>query len=367
MNTSKHPFDLDQLPADFDHYESIHTVSVDNRVKLLPALANLFSSKSYHISRFVSSDYASKLVQILKNQEFDWIQLETLYLAPYIPLIRKHSNAKIVMRAHNVEHEIWERLTLHTKPFLKRWYLRHLTRKLRNYEVSQLGRYDMLLPITGRDSERFRSLGYKGQSLVMPIGLDLSGYECDPLSFQKPISMAYIGSLDWIPNQEGIDWFLKEVWRPVSLRFPNLELHIAGRNTPDWLKRLGWKNVHVHGEVADAIQFINQHSLMVVPLLSGSGMRAKILEGMALGKVVLTTSIGLEGIEAKDKKEVLVADTPDEFIQALEFCFSRNGALLQIGEEARKLVLSNYDNRQVARKLVEAFEKMVVSPKPTLS
>lgn len=367
MNTTKHPYDISQLPGHFDHYESIDTVAVDNRLKIIPALLNLFSSESYHISRYVSSDYENTLIQLLKDQSFDWIQLETLYLAPYIPVIRKYSKAPVVMRAHNVEHEIWERLTLHTKPFWKRWYLKYLAGKLKAYEIGQLGNYDLLLPITQRDDLHFQSMGYKGKSLVLPIGLDIQHYRGNPASFQHPLSLAYIGSLDWIPNVEGIEWFLKEVWSALSKRFPMMELHIAGRNTPGWLMRMNWKNVRVHGEVPDASEFINAHSVLVVPLLSGSGMRAKILEGMALGKVILSTSIGLEGIDAKDGSEVLVADTPEQFVKALEYCYHQNGALQRIGQQAQELVAARYDNRKVARKLVETCAEMVVSPNPTLS
>ena len=367
MNTSKHPYDIKNLPDHFDHYESIHTVPVDNRLKVMPAFFNLFSSKSYHISRYISSDFESKLIQLLKDQSFDWIQLETLYLAPYIPVIRKYSKAPIVMRAHNVEHEIWERLARHIGPFWKRWYLQHLAGKLKAYEVGQLGNYDLLLPITQRDAQHFQSLGYDGKLLVLPIGLDMQHYQGNPGSFQQPLSLGYIGSLDWIPNVEGLDWFLREVWTSLSQSFPSIELHIAGRNTPAWLHRLNWKNVYVHGEVPDAAEFINNHSILVVPLLSGSGMRAKILEGMALGKVVLSTSIGLEGIDARDRTEVLVANTPEQFVKALEFCFLQNGALQRIGQRAKELIATQYDNRKVARNLVETCAKMVASPNPTLS
>jgi glycosyltransferase involved in cell wall biosynthesis len=367
MNTARHPFDVTQLPAGFDHYEAIHTVPVDNRLKILPAVANLFSSQSYHISRFISSDFASKIAQVLKNQEFDWIQLETLYLAPYIPVIRKYTNAPIVMRAHNVEHEIWDRLARNIRPFWKRWYLKYLTGKLKRYEVRQLKEYDLLLPITDRDRRRFEALGYTGHSLVTPIGLDLNGYVGNPDTFDQPLSLAYIGSLDWIPNQEGLEWFLKDVWTLIRKRFPQLELHIAGRNTPNWLLKLNWKNVHVHGEVPDAADFINQHSVLVVPLLSGSGMRAKILEGMALGKVVLTTSVGIEGIDAKDRKEVLIADTPEQFLEAIAYCLAQNGKLVRLGQQARELVREHYDYKHIARKLVKHFDKKVASPNPTLS
>ncbi|HNM25925.1 MAG TPA: glycosyltransferase, partial [Saprospiraceae bacterium] len=104
-----------------------------------------------------------------------------------------------------------------------------------------------------------------------------------------------------------------------------------------------------------AADFINQHSLMVVPLLSGGGMRAKILEGMALGKVALSTRIGMEGIAARHKKEALLADTPAEFAEAIAWCYEQGGALAQIGDKARRLCAEDYDNLAGARRLLEAF------------
>ena len=115
MNTRKHFYDTRKLPSSFTHYQQIHTVTLDNRIKPLEAFANLFSRDSYHISRFVSSGFQQALVRLLREESFDVIQLETLYLAPYIPLIRRHSDALVAMRAHNVEHEIWQRIAANTQ------------------------------------------------------------------------------------------------------------------------------------------------------------------------------------------------------------------------------------------------------------
>ena len=163
-----------------------------------------------------------------------------------------------------------------------------------------------------------------------------------------------------MPNLEGLQWFLKEVWPKVQRKYPSVKLHIAGRNTPDWLQRLHRRNVVVHGEVSDAARFINQHSIMVVPLLSGSGMRAKILEGMALGKVVITTTLGLEGIHARNRQEVLVADQPEDFLQALGYCLSKGRKLEKMGRRAREFVTQYYDSKEIARKLIDAYSSLTV-------
>ena len=282
--------------------------------------------------------------------------METLYLAPYIPIIRKYSKAKIAMRAHNVEHEIWERIADNTSFLPKKWYVKYLSDKLKRFEVEQLNFYDVLIPITTRDLEIYQSLGFKNTAMVTPIGIDVADYDADDKCFKQELSISFIGSLDWMPNQEGLQWFIKDAWPSILAKYPKLQLHIAGRNTPDWFRQLEQQNIKVHGEVADAHAFINQHPLMIVPLLSGSGMRVKILEGMALGKVVLTTSMGLEGINSTHKENILVADTPQQFLDVIRFCYEYQERLPEIGQKAKAFVQLQYDNTRIAKNLLTVYK-----------
>jgi glycosyltransferase involved in cell wall biosynthesis len=322
----------------------------------------LFSNRSYHIERFVDAGFEAKLIEILQSGRFDIIQLETLYLAPYIPVIRRYSHAAVVLRAHNVEHEIWERIAANSR-FLKKWYLQKITPRLRDYEIGRLNDYDLVVGITERDVNIFRELGLRKPAVVAPIGLDAAAYVPDPHSFGRPLSMAFIGSLDWMPNLEGLQWFLEKVWNPrLNRQFPDLKLHIAGRNTPDWLRQTHLPNVVVHGEVPNASDFILQHSLMVVPLLSGGGMRAKILEGMALGRVVLSTSLGMEGIPVADGQEALIADTPEAFFRVVAGCYAHQADLEKMGQKARLFFEEHYDNRFVARQLLHTYREIITVP-----
>jgi len=117
--------------------------------------------------------------------------------------------------------------------------------------------------------------------------------------------------------------------------------------------------VHFHGEVVSAPDFINQHSMMVVPLLSGGGMRAKILEGMAVGKVVLSTSLGMEGIAARHHEEALLADTPEAFAAALQWCYDQPDGLAAMGRRAQAFCTENYDNREIGRRLLQTYHGLV--------
>lgn len=362
MNTSKHKSDVSTIPESLHHYTAIHTVEVDNQVKATDAIVNLFSDESYHISRFISREFERTLIELLKSQKFDIIQLETLYLAPYLSVIREHSDAMISMRAHNVEHEIWERITSKSGFLPKKWYLKYLTTKLKKFEMGALNEYDFLVAISDRDLNKFKQLGYQNGAIASPVGIDLNQYKLSSAYHNQKVSLFFIGSLDWMPNWDGLNWFLEEVWPEASQISNELEFHIAGRNTPHALNQKANGQLHVHGEVSDAHMFIDSHQIMIVPLFSGSGMRVKILEGMALGKTIITTSLGLEGIHARDGHEVIIADDAQAFIQAIKQCLTHPDHLIRIGQNARKFVKEQFDSIEIAEKLLDAY-KYITSDK----
>ncbi len=361
MNTTKHYTDVSQLPAEFNHYKEIHVTALDNSLSVIDAFKNLFSKESYHVSRFVSEEFAEKLVQLLQSNTYDIVQLETLYLAPYIETIKKHSTALVTMRAHNVEYEIWERITANTRFLPKKWYLKYLTSKLKRFELTRLNDYDYLIAVSERDLKKFKNLGYKNGAIASPIGLNLNAY----YQAKRPLKtedLCFIGALDWMPNMEGLMWFIDKVWPLIHERYPQMKFHVAGRNTPDFLKSYEKDNIVIHGEVDQAISFINTHAAMVVPLFSGSGMRVKILEGMALGKPVITTTLGKEGIEASHEKHLLIADTPEEFLIAVQRVFEDASFKVNLGEEAKKFVEDYYDHNHNAEKLIAKYKELRSNP-----
>lgn len=199
--------------------------------------------------------------------------------------------------------------------------------------------------MSARDVALFRKMGLNRPATVAPIGIDTRDYHPDESSFRRPLSLSFIGSLDWMPNQEGLQWFLDEVWTPLlAPAFPELTFHIGGRTAPRWLRELKMDRVVFHGEVPSAPDFLNQHAVMVVPLLSGGGMRAKILEGMAVGKVVVSTRLGMEGIDAEDWQECLLADDPQAWLETIRWCHRQGEDLLQMGRNARRFCGHHFEN-----------------------
>jgi len=359
MNTSKHFVEIDQLPDTYNHYNAIHTVYLDNRVTAIGALANLISLDSYHVSRFDYKEYRDKLIELLEAEKFDIIQLETLYLAPYIETIKNHSSAKVIMRSHNVEFEIWNRVVDSTSFLPKKWYLRYLSNKLRTFELERLEHYDALVTVTQRDLDQYKSLGYIGIGISSPIGVDLNQYEPRDNDLTQ-LSLSFIGSLDWMPNLDGLNWFLKEVYPAVIKKYRYLIFSIAGRNTPKSIVDLSSDNILIHGEVDSAINFINDNPIMIVPLLSGSGMRVKILEGMALKKVVISTAVGAEGINAVHKESILIADTPAEFLECIKWLLDSPVRMTDVGQRARQFIGEYFDESKNAEKLVSFYNSILV-------
>jgi glycosyltransferase involved in cell wall biosynthesis len=362
MNTRKHWVNIEQHRQEMRHYTRIKTCFVDNHIYRIAAFRNLFSNRSFHIQRFNQPAFAETLQEMLETATYDVIQLESVYMIPYLSLIRKKSQALVVLRTHNVENEIWGRVAQNSSG-LKKWYLRLQTARLRRYEEMAIRQCDLLVAISHRDLRTFYTLGLKKPAMVLPIGLDLARYS--PQSLPSPAhSIAFLGSMDWIPNLEGLNWFIQTIWMPhFSNHTPGLHFHIAGRNAPERWKHQTTPGVVFHGEVDSASAFLLQHPVVVVPLLSGGGMRAKILEAVALGRLVITTTVGLEGIELMDGTHCLVADTPAAFAQAIHWCLQNPSAMQKMADAGRSELRQRYDLTRLTRSYLETCEKLVSEDK----
>jgi len=299
INTNKYFIDLKDVPEHYREKTKLETVYVNLSIKPVDAFLNLFTTKSYHVERFITRELDEKIKEILQNEKFDIVQLETLYVAPYVDTIRKYSNAKIVLRAHNIEHLIWERIAGNCKNPVKRFYL--------NPEFP---------------------------------------------------SLFHLGSMNWVPNQEGIRWFLEHVWPPVNKMFPDLKFWLAGRMMPDWLLNAHYPGVEIVGEVDSASDFIQSKMVMIVPLFSGSGIRIKIIEGMALKRPVISTAIGAEGINCLSGKNIMIADTAEEYIQWIRQCVEDKQFCNDIGDKARTLIENEHNNDKIIDRLTKFYHKI---------
>jgi len=353
MNTLKHYFRADKIPREIREQIRMILVDADTSIKPGALLLNLFfSSEPYIAQRFNQKDFAARLTELLVSERFDVIQLEGPYLASYLPLIRKHSRAKLALRSHNIENEIWQRKSRNERRLIEKLYFMHLSGRIRRLEKKLLAQTDILIPISDRDCRKLKKMGFSGPAMTIPTGLNASDYERVAPSIEN--SIFFIGSLDWMPNQEGLYWFIDEVLPYLSASGTPFTFHVAGRNAPEELiSKLQDPHIVFHGEVEDARTFMQHYEVMAVPLLTGSGIRIKIIEGMAMGKPVVTSIIGAEGISALDRKQIFIANEPETFAQDL-IRLLKNPALRQeVSEASRQFILENFDTFALSDKLTQ--------------
>lgn len=357
LNTSKHFTDPSSLPEIFWKVH-LETSFINTDVTLKGAFMNLFSESSYNVERFISPEFSALISKTLKAQLFDVVIFEGLYCAPYLSDVRSNSKARCVLRAHNVEYEIWQQAAGESKR-IKRTYFNFLAARLRNYETAQWPLFDGIIAITGSDLYTMQSCcktsGTACISLPTAIDTGLIKPEMNASNLQK---VFHLGSMDWIPNQQAMEWFLKEVW-PVVARDTKAQFYMAGRNTPDSFQEFAGDRVHIDGEVADAFAYMADKQLMVVPLFAGSGVRIKILEGMAAGKTIITTSLGVQGIDAYHEMEVLIANNAKAFAEAIVWCIKNPVKALQLASNARKLIEQKYSTDSFETSLHQYLQSLI--------
>ncbi len=359
INTKKHFKPDNEVPEDFkksSHYTSVYQ---NTDTGALGALMNLFSSDSYFVSRFYFSAFENKLVDILKQNTFDIIQIEGVFMAGYIDTIRKHSKAKIVLRAHNIEHLIWERHLKNSKKTTINKYLALQNKRLKKFEAGILNKVDAIVPITDHDKLLFEQLGFKKDIFTCITGVDVAEYQTKQGLPLKPKTVFYFGSMDWMPNQEAAKWFLDNCWEKISKAVPDAKFVIAGRGMPQSFLQLNLPNVLVIENIKDGKAFFEQHQIMVVPLLSGSGLRIKIIEGMAYGKPIVSTSIGAEGIYCDPKKDLIIADKADDFSNAVIDLLKDPAKRELLEKNASAFAYKEFDNKNVVSKLVQFYNTLL--------
>lgn len=355
LNTQKHFQD----PAVLASVAEVATVEIDTRIRPTQALQGLFSAFPYNVSRFKSPAFERLLQDLIRTKAPDLIQLEGSYQAIFIPAIRKVApEIPILLRSHNIEWRIWQRLAENEGNPLKHLYLNNLWPKIRNFEASSLHQFDGVVAITAEDEAWYRQQGFKGLLTTIPAGADLSQYRHGE-GFAPAHTVGFIGSLEWEPNVQGVKWMVEHIWPKVLQQCPQAEFHIAGKNPPEALQSLqDQPGIHFHGMVPDAADFIRGFRIFVVPLRSGSGMRLKIVEALAMRKCVVSTSVGAEGIEIRPEEDYAVADQADEFAQKLVDLIQDGQRAIELAQSGHARIRELYDWKQLIHRYIEVYRNL---------
>ena len=319
------------------------------------AAGYVIDSVPYAVAKYRSDAYRARLEQMLASESYDLIVCD--FLPPVVNLPEQLPCPSIVF-THNVEAEIWRRHAEQaTNPVSKYLMTQQWNRMLR-FEAAALSRFDLVLAVSDADSRTFERL-YAG-SLKAPVHVVQTGVDTafftPPSEAPSPAHMVFTGSMDWLPNEDGMTYFCREILPKIRQAEPAATLSIIGRApTPAVRKLAEIPGVDVTGRVDDVRPHIARGAVYIVPLRIGGGTRLKIFEAMSMGKAVVSTTIGAEGLPVTSGRDIDIADEPSRFAHAVVHLMRDTESRRAMESAARRLVVERYDWAAVAKDFEEAL------------
>jgi sugar transferase (PEP-CTERM/EpsH1 system associated) len=321
---------------------------------------NLLSSQPYTVTKYCRPVVAKALLNLLGAQKFDVVICDFLFSAGVIPW---NWPVPKVLFTHNVEEQIWQRhFRVTHNPLWKAVAWREY-RTLRAAERRYVARADHVLAVSENDRSFFSRYADPAKITLVPTGVDIDYFQ--PGSGpETPETLVFTGSMDWMPNEDAILYFVEAILPQLRQEFPSIALRIVGRSPSQRLVSLAAreKNLQVTGSVEDIRPHVLDAAVYVVPLRIGGGTRIKIFEAMAMGKAIVSTSIGAEGLPVRHDENIVLADQPAEFAQQVVRLLKSTAQRQRIGRAARALVEENFSWRRVAGVFDEVFERITTKP-----
>ena len=355
----KHMIPLRDLCAGGIETVIIHRSKVKN---VVDAARMLPSRKPFIVGRDHVGAMTKAVRTRLGGRRYDAIHIDHLQMAQYV--LPRRTPAKLILDHHNVESQIIERMADTTPSKAMRWYADREWPKLQRYELEVCQAVDRVLTVSIEDKHLLQKLEPALKNItVVPIGVDGKHYQPVP-RYEDPKTLLSIGTMYWPPNVEAILWFYNSVYPQIKSQVSDVKLNIVGAEPDDKILRLAKedKSVKVPGYVADDRTVASDCAAFIVPLRSGSGMRVKILNAMAMALPVVSTTVGAEGIAATHKKDILVADTSDAFAQECVKLLRDPAYAAGIAAAGRKLVEEYYSWEAVGTELLNIYDFVLKQP-----
>jgi len=308
---------------------------------------NLISPLPYFMKKYESSAMRWEIEKQVNRKQFDVLVCD--FLQPSVNVPDNLSIATVLFQ-HNVEAMIWKRHYEIQQNPVKKAYLLNQWRKTRIYEAAACRRFDLTVAVSAEDTETMRQEYGLEHVADVPTGVDTDYFQPQGDTQIDPYNVVFTGSMDWLPNEDAMQYFVKEIMPRVREMIPELTLTVVGRNPYQSLFDLSQSDpsVIVTGRVDDVRPYIERAAAFIVPIRIGGGTRLKIFEAMAMGKPVVSTTIGAEGLPVRDGRELLLADTPDAFAAALVRVLKDRELALRLGALASATVRERFGWRGVA-------------------
>lgn len=328
---------------------------------MVKALKSLFSSKPLGISKYYTPEMKVLIEKKMQEKKYDCVFFNLLAMYGYCDYIKEiDPQIKAVLYEQNCEALIYRRLLEQTKNPLKRIFVSIETKKLTKFEDEAVYSVDELFLLSKEDQV---ALGLEHRKCnIIPIGVNPPTRQKKYTNASKnKITLLFVGTMTWAPNNEGVIWFLQNVM-PLCTDENKYELFIIGKNPSETVTRLSrnFKNVHLLGYVESLDEYYDKSDVLIVPLFVGGGQRVKIIEAFGRGFAVISTSIGVEGLKYEDEKTIMIADDASAFKEKIDSCFSSE-KIRTIGSGGKEIFDMEYSTVIIEKKINDVLSKMFLT------
>jgi polysaccharide biosynthesis protein PslH len=335
-------------------------LSINDRYTLWLAIKNLFTRSPINIYKYHKKNILNKIYNFANDKSIDIISVEQLHMAYYGLALKEKLRKPTVLRQQNLEMNIMQRFSeQHKNPFIK-WYAKAQSFKFQLYEPRICSKFDHCIMITHEDELALRKLTSNVKTSVITAGVDID-YFIPIFDSGEENTITYIGNFDWWPNVHGLLHFINNIFPLILKVKPDIKLLIFGRNPDHQIKALHDNNhVFVKGYVEHIRDAFHSAKVIVVPLYVGSGIRIKILEGMASGKAIVTTSIGCEGIDTYSKECFFIADTDEDFAKKTCLLLDDQNRRITLGKNSSTIIKQHYSWDAIGKRFMGLYNKLLI-------
>jgi len=310
-------------------------------------------------SRLLDTYHIEAVQQILDDlfvrEHYDVVLFESVFMADY----QLSEGTQVVIDEHNIEYELLQRTYQREKSFARKWYNWWESRQLKPVEIERCRKAQGVLVTSKREALLLKPLLPDSVISVVPNGVDTEVFQVSDQKQQLPDRIIFTGSMNYYPNIDAVHYFARECWPLIRLKVPSATWQIVGKDPPSAVRDLAkLSGVSVTGSVPDVKPYLAAATVAIVPVLIGSGTRLKILEAFAMGKAVVSTSLGCEGLAVTSGKHLLVADQPAAFAQSIVDLLQNVEQRTALGNAGRKLAETEYSWKQCGDDIIRALEKI---------
>lgn len=338
----------------------VETINLPRCHKLarMPSLLRYFLAGIPLDFEFLTSEeLAYKITQLARTENYDIVQIEHSRMARYLDALPPNVHAKSLLVFHNIASSQYDRISNIALTPTKRARAWLHARMLRRWEPLYAERFDRCITVSEEDRRLLMTANPRLQVDVVPNGVDTQIYQPLALEETRP-AVLLVGNMSYAPNADGAIWFCSQILPYIRRVLANVQVWIVGTEPPREVIRLQGDGVHVTGRVEDVVPYYRRTAVSVVPLRAGGGSRLKVLEAMALGRPIVSTSIGCEGLNVVDNQHLLVADSPELFSECVLSLLQDTGLYKRISANARRLVEEQYGWEILAKHMLKTYEDL---------